>query len=115
MDSRDRKQIITDDGSTYEVESIPLPLGLLTQVIVVNDEMRAKAARLLPIAQKMAESKATRASFYRASERGLEVLVAALSLKPKKRLASRRRRYFWLQREYLLKASVSLLLICGEK
>ncbi len=73
MDHGDRKQIIAEDGSIYEVEAVRIPNNVLTHALVVNENMQAKAARLLPIAQRMAESKATRASFYRASERGLEV------------------------------------------
>jgi hypothetical protein len=73
MDHGDRKQIIAEDGSVYEVEAIHIPNSLMPHALVVNDEMKTKAARLLPVAQKMAESRATRASFYRASERSLEV------------------------------------------
>ena len=73
MDHGDRKQIIAEDGSIYEMEAVRVPNNVLTHALVVNENMQAKAARLLPIAQRMAESKATRASFYRASERGLEV------------------------------------------
>ncbi len=73
MDHGDRKQIIAEDGSVYEVEAVHIPNSLMTHAMVVNDEMKAKAARLFPVAQRMAESRATRASFYRASERSLEV------------------------------------------
>jgi hypothetical protein len=73
MDHGDRKQIIAEDGSIYEVEAVHIPNAVMTHVLVVNEEMQAKAARLLPFAQKMAEARATRASFYRASERSLDV------------------------------------------
>jgi hypothetical protein len=73
MDHGDRKQVIAEDGSIYEVEVIHIPNAVLTHGLVVNGEMQAKAARLLPFAQKMAEARATRASFYRASERSLDV------------------------------------------
>ena len=73
MDHGDRKQIIAEDGSIYEVEVVHIPNMVLTHVLVVNEEMKAKAARLLPFAQKMAKARATRASFYQPSERSLDV------------------------------------------
>lgn len=73
MDHGDRKQVIAEDGSIYEVEAIHIPNTVLTHGLIVNEAMKAKAARLLPFAQKMAEARATRSSFYRASERSLDV------------------------------------------
>lgn len=73
MDHGDRKQIIAEDGSIYEIEAVHIPNTVMTHALVVNEEMQAKAVRLLPFAQKMAEARATRASFYRASERSLDV------------------------------------------
>lgn len=73
MDHGDRKQIIAEDGSIYEVEAVHIPNTVMTHALVVNEEMQAKAVRLLPFAQKMAEARATRASFYRATERSLDV------------------------------------------
>ncbi|PUE56475.1 hypothetical protein B9Z44_14610 [Limnohabitans curvus] len=66
MGHGDRKQIIAEDGSVYEVEAVHIPNSVMTHALVVNEEMRTKAARLLPVAQRMAESRATRASFCRA-------------------------------------------------
>ena len=73
MTHGDHKQKTTDDGSIYDVQVVHLPNNKLTHALVVNEVMMEKAARLLPIAQKMAESRANRAAFYRASERNLEI------------------------------------------
>lgn len=73
MDQRDRKQIIAEDGSIYEVETVHFSHAALTYALVVNQEMQTAAVRLLPFAQKMAEARAKRATFYRDSERRLEV------------------------------------------
>lgn len=73
MTHGDRKKITAEDGSVYDVETVHIANAFLTHALVVNECMQTKAARLLPIAQKMAEARATRAAFHRASERGLEV------------------------------------------
>lgn len=39
MDHGDRKQIIAEDGSVYEVEAVHIPNSLMTHAMVVNDEM----------------------------------------------------------------------------
>ena len=68
----DRKQVTADDGSIYEVEALRLPSAGTVNVLVVTGEMQAVAISLLPIAQRMAKSRATRAFFYKTSERRLE-------------------------------------------
>lgn len=72
MSHGDRKQVTTDDGSIYEVEALRLPSAGTVNVLVVTEEMQAVAISLLPIAQRMAKSRATRAFFYKTSERRLE-------------------------------------------
>ena len=112
MNHGDRKQIIAEDGSVYEVEAIHIPNGIFTHALVVNEEMRAKASRLLPIAQRMAESKATRATFTVHQNEVLRFQGRARTYKLKTQLVSRGiawRSFFWWQRVCLLKASGSLL------
>lgn len=67
-----RKTVQLDDGSIFEVESIRLPGEDVDRLaIVVNDTIREKASALLPSAQAMAEARATRLSFFRASGKSL--------------------------------------------
>ncbi len=73
MNHGERKEINAEDGSAYEVELVNVPNASASFAIVVNEAMKEKAIRLLPFAQKMAEARATRASFYRVSERSLGV------------------------------------------
>ncbi len=73
MDHGDQKKWITEDGTAYDVVAVHIPNSVLTYALLVNESMQTKATRLLPIAQKMAESKATRASFYRATERSFDL------------------------------------------
>lgn len=74
MEHGDRRTVTLDDGSEFVVEAIRLPgAGIHTSALVVNDAIRAKSASLLAIAQAMAESRATRLSFFRATRQSLEL------------------------------------------
>jgi hypothetical protein len=69
-----RKTVKLDDGSTFEVEPVRLPGDEVDRLaVVVNDAIREKAASLLPSAQAMAEARATRVSFFRATGKSLSL------------------------------------------
>lgn len=70
----DPKPVRLDDGVTFMVAPVrSRSWAFSSSALVINEEIREKAAALLPAAQHMADAKSTRLNFFRRSREALNV------------------------------------------
>lgn len=71
MEHGDLKRTIFEDGSIYEVQAVRIPNVGVKTAVVVNNAMAAKATELIHSAKRIAQARAARVSFLKASAQNL--------------------------------------------
>jgi hypothetical protein len=86
MKNSTHNKVTLEDGCTFAVERTPM-LEASAAALVINKAIRAKAAELLPSAQALADSRASRASFFLAASKSLSITSSPVFRSAKKSAA----------------------------